>query len=120
MQGLGDERKTRHLIVNHCYKNFGGKVRDDYFCLQETFIETPGKLPYLWRGNFHLTPGRGNSQGCLTLLSGHLNKIEAKDVGNRAHGTSTSYIVVNIYAPNPNNEEKNEFFKNIFEIESDL
>ena len=123
VRGLGDEKKLRHLI-NFCYQNKAGKNRDDIFCFQEVFIEGPGKIPYLWRGNFHLTPGTGNSQGCLTLLSSHLNIIEARNIGSRAHvlaiqkagDSSTSYILINLYAPNPNNEAKADFFHSIFDV----
>ena len=127
VRGLGDEKKLRHLI-NHCYQNLGGTNRDDIFCFQESFIENPGKVPFLWRGNFHLTPGLGNSLGCLTLLSSHLNIIENRNLGNRAHAlviqkigeSQASYIVVNLYAPNQNNEDKIEFFENVFDVAREL
>ena len=54
-------------------------------CLQETYIENHGKQPYLWRGNIHVTPGLGNSLGCITLLSSHLDVIHSRNFGNRAH-----------------------------------
>ena len=127
VRGLGDDKKLRHLI-NYCYQNQAGKNRDDIFCFQEVFIDNPGKIPYLWRGNFHLTPGLGNSQGCLTLLSSHLNIIEARNIGNRAHvlaiqksgESSTTYILVNLYAPNHNNEDKADFFHEIFDVSREL
>ena len=83
VRGLNDECKLRHLI-NCCYKNSGGKNREDVYCLQETYIEMDGKIPYLWRGNYHLTSGRGNSPGCLTLLSSHINIIAKRDFEQRA------------------------------------
>ena len=84
VRGLGDEKKARHL-VNSIYKMDRGKNVDNIVCLQETFTTTPGKLPYLWRGNLHLTPGTGSSCGCVTLLSSHLNIIHKVDIDNRAH-----------------------------------
>ena len=92
-------------------------------CLQETYIEVPGKIPYLWRGNFHLTAGNGNSCGCITLLSPHLSIIASRDIGNRAHvlacqrtgESKVGLIIANIYAPNPNNVEKIDFFEECFQ-----
>ena len=122
VRGLNDDHKLRHLI-NHCYSTLGGKDKDSIYLFQETYIPVPGKIPYLWRGNFHLTPGEGNSCGCLTLLSSHLNIIEAIDIGNRAHvlacqkigETGVGLVIANIYAPNPNTNEKIDFFEEVFE-----
>ena len=121
VRGLNDQKKLRHLI-NHCYKKGASKNKDQIFCFQETFIERAGILPLLWRGNFHLTPGRGNSSGCLTLLSHHINVIYSKDFGNKAHvlvcqktdDQKASFIITNIYAPNANNNLKVTFFEEIF------
>ena len=127
VRGLNDEKKLRHLI-NSVYKLDRGKNSDLIFCLQETYISTPGMLPYLWRGNFHLTPGNGNSCGCLTLTSAHVGVIEGRNIENRAHvvvcqrssDNEVSYIIVNLYAPNPNNSEKIEFFDRIFNAVNEL
>ena len=122
VRGLKDEKKLRHLI-NHFNKSVVNKNRDVIVCLQETYLETPGKLPYLWRGNFNLTPGIGHSGGCITLLSSHINIVACSNFGSRGHflacqksdDPSISYIIVNIYAPNPNTNEKIEFYKEVFE-----
>ena len=127
VRGLGDEKKARHL-VNSIYKMDRGKNVDNIVCLQETFTTTPGKLPYLWRGNLHLTPGTGSSCGCVTLLSSHLNIIHKVDIDNIAHvlvcqktgEQSASYIIANIYAPNANNMAKLEFFASIFEAATEF
>ena len=127
VRGLGDEKKVRHLI-NLIYKTGMKKNSDQIFCLQETYITKPGKIPYLWRGNFHLTPGTGNGQGCVTLLSPHLNVIEASEVEGRAHvlavqrtpDTQTTYIVANIYAPTLNNFNKLEFFEKVLDKVSEF
>ena len=121
VRGLGDESKLRHLI-NYCYKIKTGANCDNVICLQETYIENPGKIPYLWRGNFHLTPGRGNSLGCLTLLQPHINVIHSQDFESRAHilvcqktgQQEPCFIICNLYAPNPNNVEKINFFEDLF------
>ena len=123
VRGLNDEAKLRHLI-NYCYKKDQGKNSDSIFCFQETYIANSGKIPYIWRGNFHLTPGRGNSLGCLTLLSNHLNIVAKRDIEERAHvlacqklGEPTvTYIVCNLYAPNLNNAEKITFFESVFDV----
>jgi len=122
VRGLANENKLRHLLNTF---NIGSNPgNSDYiFFLQETYIETPGKIPYLWRGNYHLTPGLGNSEGCITLVSSHITVIQALNLGNRAHvlvcqrsdESSTSFILANIYAPNPNIREKVEFFERIFD-----
>ena len=62
VRGLGDERKLRHLL-NFMHQQKGSKNSDFIACLQETYIEKPNKIPYIWRGNFHLTPGNGHSCG---------------------------------------------------------
>ena len=122
VRGLKEEAKLRHL-VNSFHKRMGGKNRDFVACLQETYVENEGRLPYLWRGNFHLTPGTGNSCGCITLVSAHINIIGSKSIGNRAHvlacqkvgDLNTTYIVANVYAPCPNNTEKADFFEELFD-----
>ena len=127
VRGLGDENKLRHLI-NLIYKNGPSKNSDLIFCLQETYVTAPGKIPYLWRGNYHLTPGTGSAIGCVTLLSSHLNVIEAIDVDGRAHilalqrsvDSQVSYIIANIYAPNKNNSDKLEFLENVFDKVSEF
>ena len=127
VRGLKDENKLRHLL-NGFYKRNGGKNRDFMACLQETYLENEGKIPYLWRGNFHLTPGIGSSCGCLTLLSAHVNIIGSQNIGNREHvlalqktgEMNISYIVANVYAPNPNSNEKLEFCVKVFDTISEF
>ena len=122
VRGLNDEKKLRHLI-NYCYTTLGGKDKDSIYAFQETYIPQPGKIPYLWRGNFHLTPGEGNSSGCLTLMSPHISIVESKDLETRAHvlvcqksgELVPNIIFANIYAPNPNTNEKIDFFERVFE-----
>ena len=127
VRGLNDEKKLRHCL-NRVYKGCISKNSDYIICLQETYITGPGRIPFLWRGNFHLTPGRGNSCGCLTLLSSHLNIIQAVNIDDRAHvlalqkssEPNVSIIVANIYAPNPNTQDKIEFFEQVFDQISTL
>ena len=127
VRGLNDETKLRHL-VNCLYKKCGGKNTDFIACLQETYLEKEGKIPYLWRGNYYQTPGAGNSCGCVTLLSPHLSIIEGKNIGNRAHvlacqkvgDSGVKYLIANIYAPNPNSIEKMNFFEEVFETIHDF
>ena len=128
VRGLNDERKLRHLL-NCIYKSPGSCTGgDNIICLQETFIENAGKIPYLWRGNYVMTAGNGQSCGCITLLSSHLNVVETRIIGSRAHvavcqrsnENQPSYIIANLYAPNPNNNEKIEFFNNVFDVVHEL
>ena len=127
VRGLNDDKKLRHLI-NYCYTRVGGP-NDDFFCLlQETYIMQPLNIPYLWRGNFHLTEGTGHSCGCVTLMSSHISCVEARNLGERGHilvcqkagDNKISYIIANIYAPNPNNSDKIDFFDNLFETLNEL
>ena len=121
VRGLNDETKLRHL-VNHLYKNGRQKDVDQIACVQETYISGPGKIPFLWRGNYFMTPGNGNSCGCITFLSSHLNIVASTLIEDRGHVIAcqksgepgVSYIVANIYAPNPNTNAKIEFFEEVF------
>ena len=127
VRGLKDESKLRH-ILNFFKKSTSDKNKDVIICLQETYLEVNGKLPYIWRGNFHLTPGIGNSGGCITLLSSHLNVVSSRNFGNRGHvlacqksgDTSVSFIVTNVYAPNPNTAVKIDFFNEVFDTLSEF
>ena len=127
VRGLGDEKKLRHLL-NKMHQRMGGKNRDFIASFQESYLEKAGKIPYIWRGNFFLTPGNGHSCGCLTLLSPHLNIIDSKHVAQRGHilacqragEDGVRYIIVNIYAPNPNNQNKIEFFEELFDKAHEL
>ena len=127
VRGLNDESKLRHLF-NYFHRNDKGKSHDYVICLQETYITSPGKIPYIWKGNFVLTPGMGNSCGCLTLLSSHLNVIDTRHLGNRAHviacqragEMNVSLIIANIYAPNPNTREKIDFYEELFQLIREL
>ena len=126
VRGINEENKLRHL-VNYCYSK-SSKDKDVFHLFQETFITKPNKIPFLWRGNFHLTPGTGNSCGCLTLVSNHLNLIEAKNIGNRGHvlacqksgEVKVSYLIANVYAPCPNSQEKIDFFEEVFNVIGDF
>ena len=128
VRGLNDENKLRHLL-NSLYKAHGNSCNNDsIISLQETYIESAGKIPYLWRGNYVLTAGNGHSCGCITLLSGHINVVESRSIGSRAHvavcqrsnESQASYIVANLYAPNPNNNDKIEFFNTVFDTVHEL
>ena len=107
--------------MNAFYKVSKGKNMDFLGCVQETYIENHGELPYLWRGNIHVTPGLGNSLGCITLLSSHLDVIHSRNFGNRAHlivieklnDQKPAYVLINLYAPNPNNADKINFFEEL-------
>ena len=122
VRGLNDNSKLRHL-VNYLYKGDKGKEMDFIACLQETYITTSNLLSYLWRGNLYLTPGNGNSCGCITFLSSHLNVIASRNIEDRAHvivcqrtgEMKAAYVIANIYAPNPNVNSKVEFFEKVFE-----
>ena len=122
VRGLKDESKLRHML-NLCHKG-ADSTSDFFYLMQETYLDKPGKIPYIWRGNYFLTPGEGHSGGCLTLMSNCINVVESKTLVNRAHVLACqktgedriAYIVVNLYAPNPNSREKITFYEQLFEL----
>ena len=119
IRGLSDSKKTRH-IVNMCYK-LSKKAENSFFMLQETFVLRLDLLKYLWRGEYHLTPGTGNSKGCVTLVTAPYKIIHADDFENRAHVIvltknsldKAELILVNVYAPNGYDEDKVTFFEEL-------
>ena len=120
VRGLKDEGKLRHLL-SHFSKLIVDRNKDVIVCLQETYLENPGKIPYIWRGNVHLTLGAGNSGWCVTILISYKNVVANCNLGNRAHflacqkqgETAVSFIVANLYAPNSNSADKREFFNEV-------
>ena len=126
VRGLNDENKMRHLL-NYFHRITPGKNSDFIAGMQETYLEKEGKIPYLWRGNFYMTPGQGNGRGCVTFLSPHLNIVASESLDDRAHILAVqrsgeavvSYIIANLYAPCPNTVEKIEFFEKVFELLQD-
>ena len=121
VRGLGDSRKVRHLI-NKCYKMCNNGA-DNVFMFQETYVTRLELLSYLWRGEFFLTPGTGNSLGCLTLVTSPLKIMRTIDIGNRGHIliitkddiNKVEMIIANAYAPNILGEAKVEFFRTIID-----
>ena len=126
VRGLSDPKKVRHM-VNNCYK-MSTNSTNSVFMLQETFVVRLELLKYLWRGEFHLTSGTGNSQGCVTLVTSPFKIVHASDLGNRAHVlvlTKNSIdraelIVVNAYAPNGFDAAKVDFFEDLVEKVSEI
>ena len=122
VRGLNDQNKVRHLL-NLFNKAFLSKEYDTVIALQETNILKEGIIPYVWRGNLVMTMGTGNSKGCITLLSSHLNVVEKVDFEERGHVVAcqktgsnlVEYIIANIYAPNAHNTGKIDFFEKVFE-----
>ena len=125
VRGLTDPKKLRHL-VNNCYKASKTSA-NSFFLFQETYVMRLDLLNYLWRGEFHLTPGLGNSQGCLTLLTAPYKIIHSDNFQNRAHvlvlnkndSNNADLILVNAYAPNGTDNEKLRFFEELMDIVSD-
>ena len=120
-RGLSDSKKVRHL-VNSCYKSCS-KASENIFMFQETYVPQLTILDYIWRGEYHLTPGLGNSVGCITLLSAPLKIVHRVELGTRGHilaimrenATRADYILVNVYAPNGLDSTKTEFFDEVLQ-----
>ena len=125
IRGLSDSKKVRHA-VNNCYKLSKSSV-NSFFMFQETFVTRLDILNYLWRGEYHLTPGLGNSQGCLTLVTAPYKIIQATNLHNRAHvlaltkddTNNAELILVNVYAPNGFGDDKVRFFQELKDIVDD-
>ena len=126
VRGLGDSKKVRHLI-NNCYK-LSKKASNSIYFFQETFVSKLSLVNYLWRGEHHLTPGTGNSQGCLTLVTSPYKILRTIELGSRGHILvltendikKAELIVANVYAPNNNDEEKIAFFSDVLDELADL
>ena len=126
VRGLCDSKKLRHL-VNTCYKKTKESM-NSLFLFQEVFAQRLSILNYLWRGDYHLTPGTGNSQGCLTLLTSPFKIAHVVDLGNRGHvlvltkddPNQVELIVANAYAPNGFDAEKLTFFEELTETIAEL
>ena len=121
VRGLSDPKKVRHL-VNTCYKRTK-QAKDSFFLFQETYVPSLGLLDYIWRGDYYLTPGTGNSLGCISLISPPYKIIQSRDIEQRGHVLALSKtdinkvdcILVNIYAPNGFDELKIKFFEKAIE-----
>jgi len=115
-RGLGSMDKTR-LLLNKMY-NLARKTTV-IAMLQETMITTDKYLELAWRGGFVHTPGTGNSQGCVTLISTNDEISEVKHYGNRGHvftlsqATGENIKICNVYAPNGFDETKANFFNEV-------
>ena len=85
-------------------------------------------LDYLWRGDHYITPGTGNSQGCVTLVSPPYKIIRSVDIGQRGHVlgiakhdiNKVDLIIVNIYAPNGHDNSKISFFNDVLDRVSEV
>ena len=126
VRGLGDKRKVRHLI-NFCHTQCL-KARDSVFMFQETFVDKLDILDYIWRGEYHLTPGTGQSQGCVTLLSAPFKILHRQNLGDRGHVlvitkdnvNKAELVIANIYAPNGLGNDKLDFFEDVIQTVLDL
>jgi hypothetical protein len=88
--------------------------------LQETMITNTNYIDLAWRGQYIFTPGTGNSQGCITLLDKNIKIAQQNNLGHRGHTIEielpehTKITLFNIYAPCGYNQEKREFYNNVF------
>ena len=121
VRGLGCSKKVRHL-VNSCYK-MCNEARDSFFLFQETFVPKLDLIRYLWRGEYHLTVGTGNSLGCLTLITAPYKVVHAVELGQRGHVLALSkdnpnkveMLVANAYAPNGFDNDKRIFLEELLD-----
>ena len=121
VRGLGDSKKVRHLI-NTCYK-MTKVAANSLFLFQETYVPKLDLLRYLWRGEYKLTMGTGNSLGCITLVTAPYKIVHSVEIGQRGHVLALSKddpnkvdaVVANVYAPNGFDNEKRLFFEELFD-----
>jgi len=79
-----------------------------------------------WRGLSVVTPGTGNSKGCITLVNSDTIIENITHFGHRGHyftyrhNMEEPITIFNIYAPNGFNDEKTDFFVDIFDAISNL
>ena len=126
VRGLGDSKKVRHL-VNSCYK-LAKNSQDSIFLFQETYVAKLELLHFLWRGEFQLTMGTGNSLGCITLLTAPYKILRCIELGQRGHIlvvtkneiNKADLIVANVYAPNGFDADKLRFFEELFDTLEDV
>ena len=115
VRGLGCGKKVRHL-VNSCYK-MCTNAGDSLFMFQETFVPKLDLIRYLWRGEYHLTVGTGNSLGCITLITAPYKVVHSVELGQRGHVLALSkdnpnrveIVIANAYAPNGFDNDKRTF-----------
>jgi hypothetical protein len=116
-RGLGNIDKFR-LLLNKIYNlALKGPV---VALLQETMIVNDNYLALAWRGKYVLTPGTGNSKGCITLFSANVEIGGVHHYGHRGHRiivtdeVGKQHLVCNIYAPLGFDENKSNFFDEVF------
>ena len=125
VRGLSDSKKLRHLI-NASYK-LTKASQNSLYLFQEVYVQRLDLLNFLWRGDYYLTPGTGNSQGCLTLLTAPYKIVHSTDLGNRAHVlvltkddvNRAELIIANAYAPSGYDADKLTFFEDLIGLISD-
>lgn len=78
-------------------------------------------LSMAWRGKYIHTPGTGNSQGCITLLSHAANIMKIKHYNYRGYNIilqgmiEREVTVRKIYVPTGFLEDKTLFFRTVFQ-----
>ena len=93
------------------------------FMFQGSYVSSLGLLDYIWRGEHFLTPGTGNSLGCITPLSSPYKIMRSLNFGKRGHALALTKndqnkvdsIVVNLYTPNGFDDSKLTFFEEVVE-----
>jgi hypothetical protein len=116
-RGLGNIDKFR-LLLNKIY-NLARKG-PVVALLQESMIINDNFLALAWRGKYVLTPGTGNSKGCITLFSTGVEIDRVHHYDNRGHRliatdeAGNKKLICNIYAPLGFDDNKTNFFDEVF------
>jgi exonuclease III len=117
VRGLKNRLKLKR-VLNSCHKSMSENTYSIFF-LQEAHLEESDNttLEMMWRHKFILSPGTNRQCGCLTLFdsSWSVAKKELDSEGRFSiivlERSETSFIMVNVYAPNDHNLN---FFANLF------
>jgi hypothetical protein len=117
-RGLGKIDKFR-LLLNKAAKLC--TKQNAVILLQETMVTDERYVQMAWRGKSVVTPGTGNSKGCITLVNSDTLVENVVHIGHRGHYFTYKHnleepiVIFNIYAPNGFNDEKTDFFAEIFD-----
>ena len=110
VRGLRDKKKRR------TYFSTFKKNKYDIICLQETHITESVKDEWMreWKDGFVYHTGTPNSLGQVTLFSKNIDTYTVIESNQRFLATIVKIkgkqsVIINVYAPNGNNEKEHFF-----------
>jgi hypothetical protein len=82
-RGLGKINKFRLVLAG--VADLLKSNPDSLFMLQETMVKNDHYLKLAWKGAYAITPGNGNSQGCITLANHNVTIERQINYEKRGH-----------------------------------